>query len=533
MKILKVSASRFMAYRRMELEFPDNGLVVVTGDNGSGKSSIVEAVAWAAWGKTLRGTDPASGSGCIATLGADGIGIARVKNPPKLRVCVDGGMSSYTPTKGTAVVESYLGGLDVWSRTHVFSSDLGKVRFTGATDAGRKRFLESLLGVDRFDLGLERCRADLSAAVRKRSRLQLRLAELAVSNKEKLAFVEGFGGEDVAGLRRELDESLELREQVSLDEADLRSRLGKVRREEAKWSVRATEDAARLGALNEKLRLLNEDRCPRCGQEMNSGFVAAAVPEVERGVINVEAALCGARGEVGRLRRLVGALEGELAELAVSSLDLERYVVRLRSRLEAASRRDAILGEMSQLEGEVGGLREDLSALECELAELGVSEEVLGLRGARASLVGSVLGALEEAANSWLARLPAGGGSSLSISLSQRTHGSRGSVREEIYLGVNGRPYRAASRGQRSRVDAALLCAQSDVAAGATGRGKGTLFYDEVFDSLDSVGKGAALEVMEEQARDRAVVLITHDDYRFGVGSLRVEAGDGTLRVRR
>jgi len=66
-----------------------------------------------------------------------------------------------------------------------------------------------------------------------------------------------------------------------------------------------------------------------------------------------------------------------------------------------------------------------------------------------------------------------------------------------------GHGYKATSQGERRRQDIALLLAFA---------GQGTLFFDEVFDSVDKEGIDAVAQVISELAAERCVVVITHNE---------------------
>ena len=57
----------------------------------------------------------------------------------------------------------------------------------------------------------------------------------------------------------------------------------------------------------------------------------------------------------------------------------------------------------------------------------------------------------------------------------------------------------------------ALLFALAETAAAASGRDAGTLWVDEAFDSLDVDGVASVVEALEEIAKERCVVVITHN----------------------
>ena len=59
MRVTHVSLADFRCYEAVELDLPA-GITVVRGDNGQGKTSLLEAVAWAALGRSFRGVADAA-----------------------------------------------------------------------------------------------------------------------------------------------------------------------------------------------------------------------------------------------------------------------------------------------------------------------------------------------------------------------------------------------------------------------------------------------------------------------------------------
>ena len=64
MKLLSIKAYGFMIMGSMEISLDNTGLVLIRGENkdssgcssnGSGKTTVCEALVWALWGKTIRG----------------------------------------------------------------------------------------------------------------------------------------------------------------------------------------------------------------------------------------------------------------------------------------------------------------------------------------------------------------------------------------------------------------------------------------------------------------------------------------------
>jgi len=161
-----------------------------------------------------------------------------------------------------------------------------------------------------------------------------------------------------------------------------------------------------------------------------------------------------------------------------------------------------------------------------EVHTLEAVEQVLGVRGVRAHVLGEALRGIEAVANYWLAKVA---GEGLELTLDPYSEKASGGVSDAIALKVAGAGggfgYKAASGGERRRIDIALLLALAEVSQAASGRdGQGTLFFDEVFDALDGEGAGAVCAALAELAQTRCVVVISHS-------STLVETLQPTLRL--
>ena len=160
----------FALHKRSSVDLPARGLVLVQGENGHGKSSLVEAVSWAGWGKTIRGTPPwavGQKAKCLASFVThDGLDVSRSRvGHSTLTWSVPGHVAPKyeSPTHAQEALEKEIGGWEVWRRSHVFSS-VDAQQFGLATDGDRKRLLETMLGLDVFDGALKEARALLKDA---------------------------------------------------------------------------------------------------------------------------------------------------------------------------------------------------------------------------------------------------------------------------------------------------------------------------------------------------------------------------------
>jgi DNA repair exonuclease SbcCD ATPase subunit len=505
----------FTKHKKTTLVLPEKGIVLVTGKNGSGKSSVIEGVAYGLWGKTLRGTKPwqpdVNGE---VRIKADGRVVARVWSGKRESLSTGVSDNFPTNTKAQEALEKVVGSFDVWRRSCVFSSS-DAAGFTLATDGERKRLLESVLGLAVFDAASDASRADLRAA-------EVKLAEARSQ--------EGMLQERIAGTRGRISD-LQAQMQAlpaAVDLEALKGRATKLRslagESRDAWSALRERLAARLGEVRQALELMGVAKlkgqkaaalthCDRCEQEVD-----AAVRQVVVKKWAMEAVVQEVRAD---------NLKVEAAELRpdVEEADQERFTLEDKLNAVTAEINAATPAERLRVDGEkqIAALEKQLAeqvakragintaSLQVVVAELEGAVAVLGMKGVRAHVLGSALSGLEQAANGWLARVA---GPGLTLKLSPYSEKKSGGVSDSISLEVHGAGgglgYAASSGGERRRIDVALMLALGQIAGAAAGAEPGTMFFDEVFDALDEEGVDRAITVLEELAQVRTVIVISH-----------------------
>lgn len=521
MIVKHLSLGQFMGHQATELEFPSNGIVLVFGPNGAGKSAVIEGVAVAAWNTTLRGTHPWSSDAGHATVQTDLITAQRELAKSKAKLLwqhADGTpIAKYdTPTKAQAGLEEVIGDQDVWRRTSVFSSQ-DAAHFTLAADADRKRFMELVLGLDRFDAGSTRARAELRNAERavedartKRSVAQATLDGEAKRRMDAQATLDAMGPEpDLDQLRADVLLAQE-EEGDAVDEYDARALL----LDQFIAQHRALEQADRAAAA--ALQKCASGVCPTCEQ----AWPAVTLEQAALAAEHAHSALYDAKqtyaAESARLTSMAKAALDELTAARARHEEAQR-TLRDAQRDQSVRERhqrvlDGVVADEDAVKAKLVALDITLAAAELELAYAQQTDKVLALGGVRSTLLANALSGIETIANTWLGRIAGWG---LRLELKPYSEKAGGGVKDKISLEVHGAGggygYKASSGGQRRRIDVALLLALSEVAAAAHGQTPGTMFFDEVFDALDSDGVDAVCSVIEELAADRCCVVITHN----------------------
>jgi DNA repair exonuclease SbcCD ATPase subunit len=510
MNVIEVKLQNFTKHADTHLKFPAKGVVLVSGPNGGGKSSIVEGVSWAPWGETLRGTRPTEEG--LASVITDKGTITRERRGGKALVDWKGEARADTATKAQEGLDAALGTFEVWRRTHVFSST-DAAHFTLATDKERKLFLESMLGLGRFDSALEACRLELNATEKRLEKLrweagdvQRRLDGLETRRQESEASIASLQQADAKAPPLEVLEGLQSSVKVvsgTIAEARQDERRLAAEKGSKFTEARAVEhQLARLAKpgsvcgecrrplpvdLEQRQQLEQAAKKMRDTAELEARKIDEQLMELQEQIADDEATIGKLRDKLSQAQR-AAASESQLTRArALASQTLERIAADLMKERAAAAL-----------------MLEELPKLAREEEVLAGAEMALGLKGARAGILGRLLSGLEGAANAWLSKIAAPG---MKLELKPYSEKRSGGVSDAISLQVHGAGgglgYKASSGGERRRVDVALLLAFA---------GTGTLFFDEVFDALDSDGIEAVVRVLSELAVDRCVVVITHSD---------------------
>jgi DNA repair exonuclease SbcCD ATPase subunit len=582
---------------RTIVDVPETGLVVVTGDNGSGKSTLIEVVCHALWGKSLRGKtawrDVKGGSRAGVVL-SDGTKITRKREGRRSHVEIvrpgpgDDGDVYDTATKAQSAIDAEWETFDVWRRSCVFSSS-DAAHFSGATDGERKRLLEMVLGLERFDPALDACREEL-----KSERTRVEVCTRTLASAEKMVEVEQDRLEEA---QRDLealeaptaepypDEPARTVTEVDIPpEPDLEA--GKARFKKLETIAARLEDIEHeIGVLREVAHAADRERaandarveqarknfgklgdatrCPTCRQEVSGSHrgrlehgMTAFVADIEKKNSKLVAKRDAAREEIADLEREMKSLRSDQTgtqreieagraaarahaqakERAANTAERDerehtRRMAEHKRRCDAIAERNRAAKErfatqkimlesrvresnsrLADLEDESDEAAMNLDEARIAVAELEACEVALGLKGIRAQVLGRALDGIQAVANLWLERIC---GAGLSLTLKPYAEKKSGGVTDSISLvieGAGGGEYLGASGGQRRRLDVALLLALAEVTRAAAGNEPGTCFFDEVFDALDPDGRAAVADALRELAKDRAVLVITHDE---------------------
>jgi DNA repair exonuclease SbcCD ATPase subunit len=509
--------TNFMSYDEVAVDLPKRGVVLVTGANGEGKSSIIEAVAAGCWNKTLRGT-PWWREDAVSTVdldfGSPVIGLSRTRKSGKNNLSVVGQADFDTAKKAQAYVDEAIPSFDVWRKTSVFTSaSVEGMNFSSLGDGAQKRLLETILGLDRFDPALAGARAKLK---KERSKLakddrahEVAGIHLDNAKRKKEAAIEDRGELPTAPAGDERAKIEEMQRTVR----DALRKLAPTKRQLEQAGVRQSVE---LDALREKLDILGGDACPTCDQPIPDQLRDELIEQVEAAEAELKQVKEEAEAELVFVSDQIEELNEDGERLRDRS---SREEARANAYKEAAKRKgriekalEEVQASITRLTSEKAALKELVTKHEGAIKTLEAVEVVLGLKGVRAQVLGRSLHGLTHIANRWLGYM---GGIQIELA-SQRERADGKGLVDEIHLAVHGAGggfgYDACSVGQRRRIDVSLLLGVAKVSHAAYGMPDGNLWFDEVFDVLDPPGTEGVGVALKELAASRCVIVVSHAD---------------------
>lgn len=574
MKPLSIQATNFMAFDdSISFEFPQHGMTVLTGDNGAGKSSILEAIAFGLYGQTIRGESPwrEGEAGTLILTTDDGLNIARsvTKSGAKKLAAFKGEkpVEGSTPSKVQESLNALVHPFNEWMQTHVFTSD-DAVKFSLSTDAERKRFLEGIFGLDRLDKAYTQAltkfqidKSKLDLAARNMSQKEFALETCTAAWKQEQGRTVSEFKEPAPPQNNPPSQTRPSETDIAYYRAELENiqeKLAQLRM--ARDSVRESNDItlakfkakAELDAVEKELRLVKSGKCPTCTRSFESNHLAdvssrqSALESIYLKAVEKhteDQARCVSERE--RLSKEIKAAETlinnaiqykqtlrEWESFDRAQRQHEVYVNQLRTNHE-----NEVSGHDARIEGLAKAVQSADDAMKKATAEhskakadLAVSEavcKVLGTKGIRSRLLDGCLSGLQAVTNYWLERM---GSMSIVLSSTSEKKDGKGSF-NEISLTIKCArcsKYAGLSTGERRRVDAAIILALAEVVGSLHENKPGLVAFDEVFDSLDARGSASVSRALMDLSAKRSVLVITHSQAlakSIGGAHYRIEKG--------
>jgi DNA repair exonuclease SbcCD ATPase subunit len=485
LRIQELDLKSFLVHKNRKVNFPATGPVVITGKNGTGKSTFIHAVTWALYGKVVADSRVLSLAPKVegdVRLVTDTVIVHRSKG-------LVWNLPGEQPTawKTTTIANDQLAAVlpsfQTWYRTHVATSD-DVTFFTASTDKQRKEFMEDLLGITELDEPYNLAKADYEAA----------LAEVEAANREiekMKAVVDAFEAE-----KFDLEKHPEPTHEERMAVRELHAALKAKTDERLRPLVEKLQDVkTRLSIHKGWLETMGGGSCPTCKQKIDPSVIEETRNKKEK-----------YDQAYARLSEEIAKVKAELADdqrVWREAQDLlQEKEEKWRAWHVAARSREQAAEKVRLLKEKIAAVAERASAIDLELhrdCKLALSHQ-----GVRSWVVGQTLDEVTDLANIYLTKLS----TNLQVKLKGYTELQKGGTTDAISLTVStgGGKFWSVSQGQRQRVSLAIRLAVAGLR-----KSNGTMFLDECFSNMDSEGVDGAVSLLHELSQERCIVVITHD----------------------
>ncbi len=394
----KLTLSNFMCYRQATLDFTGIHVACLAGENGAGKSSLLDAITWVLWGHSRLG---ARGDDDLIRLGQDSMEVEftfkladdvyrvlrrretgkrsrtlldfQVRDDGRWRTLVEGGVR--------ATQRSIENVLRLDHDTFVNSAFLRQGHadeFTVKTAAERKRVLGDILGLDRWAVYEDRAKQRLKAIDTEVEAIKLRLEEIDAELDRRSEYRAQLASAQAAvdELSEALEEAQRAYQQIEAARTELRH-----------LDTQVDDQDDRIKQAEEELAGLSEERSGREQRLATYEELLAQREEIEAGYQAYQEAVERERRLGERLRQSVElderrrALASQISE-ARHQLEARREVLEQRID-ELMSRRpgEELLEEREDVQAKLEHLRRLSESREAAKDDLGrISERQAELR---------------------------------------------------------------------------------------------------------------------------------------------------------
>jgi exonuclease SbcC len=369
----KLALTNFMCYRQAEVNFAGIRVACLAGDNGAGKSALLDAVTWALWGNSRLG---ARGDDDLVRLGQDEMAVEltfalegdtyrvlrqrkagkRSRTVLDFQVQDDGRWRSLGEGGVRATQRKIERLLRLDYDTFVNSAFLRQGRadeFTVKTAAERKRVLGDILGLDRWSVYEERVKARQKTIQAETAAIELRLEEIEAELSRRSEYQAQLAAAQAAV--EQLSKSLEAVQRAY-------QRIETARTELRHREMQIADQDQRLAQVDQELASIAAQRSER--QERLAGYRQLVDRREE-----IEAGYRAYQEAVDRERRLGERLR-QSVELDEQRRELESRISEGRHQLQA--QREVIARRIEELEERLPGpaLFDELEDVQAQLEHL-------------------------------------------------------------------------------------------------------------------------------------------------------------------
>lgn len=525
-----------------EIDFTKTKTTLIVGENGAGKSTILDALSFALYGKPFRKINKPQLINAINQKNAEVV----------LEFSI--GKRNYTIKRGLkpALFEIYQDGVllnqDAESREYqdMFERNILKlnhksfsqivilgsasfVPFMQLSAAHRREVIEDLLDIQIFStmntLLKDRISDNKSSLSDNEFNIKL-VGEKIEMLKKHLEYVRTSNDEHIKQKKAKVQE-YELLIQGSAGEvqtlnqqiksaSDSISDHDKIRNKIRKLDTLSAQIDSKLSKLQKDLTFFSDhDDCPTCRQgidhEHKQDIIqrdTSQIDEIQAGKVKLqeEYGVLSARiAEISKVQEQITSLNTQVSNHNVQISTWNKFISELEAEIKEIEKTDSSSEDSSE---ELKELRETLRAYLADRDDLMATKKVLDVAavllkdsGIKTKIIKQYIPIMNKLINKYLASMDFFVNFELNESFEEKI---KSRFRDEF-------SYESFSEGEKMRIDLALLFTWRSIAKLRNSASTNLLIMDEVFDSsLDSSGTDEFLKILNGIVGDTNVFIISH-----------------------
>ena len=525
-----------------ELLLNKSSSTLVVGENGAGKSTFIEALTFALYGKPFRNinkpqlVNSITGKGLLVELefsiGKKNYMIRRGIKPTIFEIYQNGNLINQNADarEYQDMLERMILKLNFKSFSQiVVLGSANYIPFMQLSAQERRRVVEDLLDIQIFsvmnsllkdkmaenrsaladvDYRINLCEQKIEMHAKHIDTLKANNDELIAQKQAKIHEYEEellVINETTASL---LEQSEKLNEEVS-DETRIMGRKTKLVQMES-----TIEDKIRK--LKKEVAFYHDhDNCPTCKQGIDHDFKTATIAkreektsELNQGLQKLEQEIEAANnriGEINKLNQQIQELNTKIQQNNQQIRFYQKYITDLTAEIETlvdqANKINSDVDESEVFEKELEGHKRQKEVLSKQRAVYDVAAHLLKDTGIKTKIIKQYVPVMNKLINKYLAAMDFFVNFELDESFNE-TIKSR--FRDDF-------SYASFSEGEKMRIDLALMFTWRAIAKLRNSASTNLLIMDEVFDSsLDSSGTEEFLKILESLTQDTNTFIISH-----------------------
>ena len=526
-----------------ELNFLETPTNLVVGENGAGKSTMLDALSFALFGKAHRNinkpqlVNTINNKDCMCevefTVNGVNYKIVRGLKPAKFEIWKGGTMinqSSHAREYQEILEKNVLQMSHKSFHQIVVLGSSSFVPFMQLNSTSRRDVIEDLLDINIFSKmnmilkekisllkgELENNNHSIDVVKTKINAQKKYIRDLSAINtahrKEKESEIEGLNS-DIAILN---EANVELSEEVNNSLPSVQSELGKFRENKQKLEKYRTQFDTQVKSVVKEAKFFDEhDNCPTCDQDIGDDLRDSKKSAANERARELQKLMSQADKQLQEYNETIEALEVEMSDL-MHKQNLMNNNMQMISRLnQNVQKIQSDLLEMSENTGDMAQANKELNVLDEELHNLTdkkysfnelssynrVASELLKDSGIKTKIIKQYIPVINELTNQYLQTLDFFVHFELDESFKETI---RSRYRDTF-------SYDSFSEGEKQRIDLSLLFTWRHIAKMKNSVSTNLLILDETFDSsLDGEGVDNLMKIIDTLKEDTNVFVISH-----------------------